>query len=154
MAKREREVEEFDDISTVLHPSPNAKIHAVISLVSPMKQSKSCSCFDGEITDGKACMGVFGFDASVCKKLVEFKASKSALALANCKVKNSRKGEELEVLLSKHTDTLKLKKVFDISEGVSIKVGKEIVFINVTVAYLHHVYYICICSHHKLVIIM
>jgi hypothetical protein len=72
MAKRERKVEEFDDVSRVLHPSLNAKIHAVISSVSPMKQSKSCSCFDGEITDGKACMAVFGLDASVRKKLVEF----------------------------------------------------------------------------------
>ena len=70
-----------------------------------MKQTKSCSCFDGEITDGKACMGVFGFDANVRKKLVEFKASKSALALANCEVKSSWKGEELKVLLIlKHTD--------------------------------------------------
>lgn len=75
MAKREREVEEFEDVSKVLHPSPNAKIHAVVNAVSPMKKSKTCSFFDGEITDGKACMRVFGFDASVRRKLVEFEES-------------------------------------------------------------------------------
>ena len=82
MAKRERE--EFEDVSKVLHPSPNAKIHAVVNAVSPMKKSKTCSFFDGEITDEKVCMRVFGFDGSVCRKLVEFEESKSAVTLENC----------------------------------------------------------------------
>ena len=88
----------------MLHPFPNVKIHAVVNSVSPTKKSQSCSFFDGEITDGKVCMRVLGFDVSVHKKLVEFYVSKSAVALANCEVKSSRKGKELEVLLKKHTD--------------------------------------------------
>ena len=84
----------------MLHPSPNAKIHVGVNSVSPTKKSQSCSFFDGEITDGKVCMHVLGFDASVHKKLVEFYASKSAVALANCELKSSRKGKVLEVLLT------------------------------------------------------
>ena len=38
-------------------------------------------------------MRVFGFDVSVHRKLVEFEATKSAVALAKCEVKNSRKGK-------------------------------------------------------------
>ena len=34
----------------------------------------------------KACMRMFGFDAGVCRKLVEFEESKSAVALATCEV--------------------------------------------------------------------
>ena len=132
MAKREREVEEFKDVSKVLHPSPNAKIHAVVNAVSPMKKSKTCSLFDGEITDGKACMRMFGFDTSVRRKLVEFEEPKSAVTLANCEVKTSRKGEELEVLLSKHTGMSKSEKTFDISGAASKKFGKEIVLSKLT----------------------
>ncbi len=130
MAKREREYDEFEDVSKVSYPSTKAKIHAMVASVSPMKKSKTCSFFDGEITDGKSCMRVFGFDAGVRRKLVSFEESKSAVALANCEVKNSRIGpQELEVLVTKNTDLLKSEKVFDISEG-SIKKsapGKEIV---------------------------
>ena len=132
MAKHEREFEEFEDLSKVSNPSPKAKIHAVVMSVSPMKKSRTCSFFDSEISDGKACMRVFGFDMGVRRKLVELEESKSAVALANCKVKHSRKGQEMEVLLTKHTDLLKSEKVFDISEGATKKFGKEIVLGTLT----------------------
>ena len=60
MAKRERECEEFEEVSAVVHTSPNAKIHGVVTSLSPMEKAKSCSFFDGEISDGKANMRVFG----------------------------------------------------------------------------------------------
>ena len=43
MAKRERECEEFEEVSAVVHTSPNAKIHGVVTSLSPMKKAKSCS---------------------------------------------------------------------------------------------------------------
>ena len=82
--------------------------------------------------NGKACTRVFGFDMSVRRKLMEFEATKSAVALVKCEVKSSRKGEELEVLLKKHTDLLKSQKVFDILEGTTKKLGKERVLSKLT----------------------
>ena len=41
VSKREREVEEFEDVTSVMNPSPSAKIHGVITTVSPMKKGKS-----------------------------------------------------------------------------------------------------------------
>ena len=41
MAKRSSE--EFQEVSEVLCESPNAKIHAEVESLSPMKTSKSCS---------------------------------------------------------------------------------------------------------------
>ena len=49
MAKRVREVEEF--VSGVVDASPNTKIHGVVTSLSPVKKIKSCSYFDGEISD-------------------------------------------------------------------------------------------------------
>ena len=70
MAKRERELEEFDSLSEISHALPNAKVHNVVTSLLPMKKSKTCSYFDGDFTDGKVCMLMFGFDTGVCKKLL------------------------------------------------------------------------------------
>ena len=71
MAKRSV-VEVYEEVSEVVRASPNAKIHAVVQSVSPMKKSKTCSYFDGEVTDGKSTVRVYGFDCGVRRKLVEF----------------------------------------------------------------------------------
>lgn len=97
----------------------------MVSSVSPTKKAKTCSFFDGEITHGKACMREFGFDAGVRKKLLSFEESKSAITLETAK--SFAIGPEMGVLLTKYTDLLRSKKVFDISEGTTTKVGREIV---------------------------
>ena len=56
---------EFEEVSEVSNTSPNARIHGLLAAVSPMKKSKTCSYFNGELTDGKATMCVFGFDSGV-----------------------------------------------------------------------------------------
>ncbi len=40
-----------------------AKIHGVFSSLFPMKKSKTCSYFDGAVTDGKVSMRVFGLNS-------------------------------------------------------------------------------------------
>ena len=64
MAKREREL---DNLSEISHASPNAKVHGVVTSLTPMKKSKTCSYFDGDFTDGKGCMRMFGFDAEFAR---------------------------------------------------------------------------------------
>ena len=120
MAKRSCEELQVSEVSSV---SPNAKIHAVVESLSPMKKSKTCSYFDGQITDGKTTMRVFGFDAGVRRKLVEFEDTKKAVALTNCEVKRSRRGEDLEVLVTKKTEVEKSEKVFEV-ESVSAETKK------------------------------
>ena len=38
--------EEFDDVASVLNPSPNVKIHGIIMTISPVKKDKTCSFFN------------------------------------------------------------------------------------------------------------
>lgn len=98
--KRGREsVEEFEEISGV-HTSPRAKIHGVVNLVSPMKKSKTCPYFDGEFSDGKSTMRLFGFDSGVRRKLLEAEEKNKPVALVNCEVKQSRFSQQLEVRLA------------------------------------------------------
>ena len=89
----EREV----DVSDIVETSANFKIHGVVNSLSPMKKAKNCSYFDGEISDGKARMRLFGFDANVRKRLAD--EEDAAVSLCNCEVKRSRQGDQLEVCL-------------------------------------------------------
>jgi len=85
MAKRSREqLEDFDDVSRVTHSSPNAKLSGVVWSVSPMRPSKTCSYFDGEISDVKSTstMRLFGFDGSVRRKLLARKSSSVCVVLS------------------------------------------------------------------------
>ncbi len=124
MAKRP--LEEFD-VSTVA-VSPNAKVHGVVSCVSPMKRSKTCSYFDGEVTDGKNTMRLFGFDgaAGVRRKLVEFEGKPQAISLSACEVKKARQGDRLEILVGKGTHVEVSDKVFDVGDVADAKLGKKI----------------------------
>ena len=114
----ELELEEFDDLSSVSHTSSCANIHGVLTQLSPMKKSRSSSCsyFDGELSDGKNSMRVFGFESSVQRKLADFykKDLSLSLAVSNCERKRSRNGEHFEVLLKKSSDVEKSPSKFDV----------------------------------------
>ena len=102
--KRVREdIEELGEVSDVAHPSPNAKVHGVVSMVSPMKDSKTCSYFDGELTDGKSSIRLFGFNSIVRRKLLDAEQSSKPIVLVDCEVKKSRRGQELEVSCEGYT---------------------------------------------------
>ena len=65
------------DVSEVAEPSPTMNLHAVMTALSPMKKSKHCAYFDGEVTDGKSSMRIFGFHSEVRKKLAAFEEDKT-----------------------------------------------------------------------------
>jgi hypothetical protein len=64
MSKRPHKETEFDNIEQVTSPSGNAKLHGVIMALSPIKTSGTTGYFDGEITDGKKKMRLYGFDSA------------------------------------------------------------------------------------------
>ena len=91
-------------ISAINKTSPCAKVNGIMKAISPMKKAKTCSYFDGKITDGKATLRVFGFDAGVRCKLVELEKNNEPVQLTNCKIQKSR-----QVLVPKNCDLLKCK---------------------------------------------
>ena len=138
MAKRS--LDEYEDVSEVVQPSPKAKIRCVVTSLSPIRPSKTCSFFEGEVTDGKGKMRVFGFDSRVRRRLVDFQATKETVAMRNCEVKHGRKTEGLEILVTKQTKFEKCEKVFDVGstcgkpEVTALnELSKLVVFQRVTV---------------------
>ena len=80
-------------VSNVNKTSPCAKVNSVVKAISPMKKAKTCSYVDGKITDGKAKLRVFGFDAGVRRKLVELEKNNEPVQLTNCEIQKSRHEE-------------------------------------------------------------
>ena len=83
---------DFDTLAGICNPTANAKVTGVITSLSPIKGN--IPYFDGEISDGKASIRLFGFDSSVKMKLMD---------LSHFEVKRSRMGQNMEILLNSTT---------------------------------------------------
>ena len=127
MAKCKIEVTEFDDVSSVDAPSSNAKIHGVLTALSPMKKSRTCKYFDREITDGKNNMRLFGFHSAegIRSKLQEFEGKNTTISLSKCEVKRSRQGTTLEIFLRKDS-RVDVSQEFDVSALANVMYGQTI----------------------------
>ena len=104
----------FEDVSELTDTSPNAKVQGVLTRLSPMKKTSTCSYFDGQLSDGNTAVRVFGFDAGVRRKLLDFEERKQGITLSNCEIKRSRRGNELEILVNKRTEIAESEKVFKV----------------------------------------
>ena len=104
-----RSYDEFKDVSEVDHEAKHAKVHGIVASLSPMKESTSglSNFFDGQLTDGKTNLRLVGFDTSHQQRLAGFHEKNEPVALVNCKVKSSKWGSELEIIMGKHTQMQK-----------------------------------------------
>ena len=71
MAKRKSDSDKDDALllSDILESSPKAKVQCLVTVLSDMKKSRDTSYFDGEISDGKTSMRVYGYNEDVRRKL-------------------------------------------------------------------------------------
>ena len=96
MAKRS--LEEYDDLSLVTTPTKAAKLHGVLTDISPMKQGKY---FEGRIADTQASLRLVGFDPNVQQQLLTKYDKKEAVTIQNCMLQKSKYSDEIEVLVTK-----------------------------------------------------
>lgn len=80
----------------------SANIHGIPRNLSPVKQGKKASYFDGEMSDGSCRIRFVGFKAEHRRRLLPFTEKDEPVELQNCHIKRSRQGHKMEVLL-KHT---------------------------------------------------
>ena len=106
MAAKEIKQQEFPSLEAA-NTSDNAKIHGVVSSLSPMKKGKAANFFEATITDGKAEMRVVGFQGSHRKRLADFQENSQTVSLENCKIKKARQSDDMEVLLKSSTTVRK-----------------------------------------------
>ena len=97
--KRSLDESEFDvsDMQVTKH----ARIHGVMTEISPMKDSKNgkSKYFNGKICDGKTSARFVCFDKKMHEKLSNITEKKQPLVLSNCEVKESKYSTGLEVVV-------------------------------------------------------
>ncbi len=100
--KRERspDLEKFRDVTAVMHASPNAKVHGVVTRLSPMKKRKKSEYFNGELSNGKTKMS---FEAAVQRRLAGFHEQGAAVSLERCAVKPARDGKKFKLMVKSQT---------------------------------------------------
>ena len=82
--------------------------------------------FDGEISDAKASIRLFGFDSSVKRKLDEVDGP---VTLSHCEVKRSRMGQNMEILLNSTTQIQQANK--EVTVNTELNVPQDINISNI-----------------------
>lgn len=96
--------------------SKRARVHGVMTKLSPMKSSTSgkSKYFSGELTDGGAKVRFVGFDSKLHERMSRFHEKKEAIALSNCEVKEGKYSSGLEVVVRGSSELMASPKKFDV----------------------------------------
>lgn len=101
--KRSRSIDVSEDEFGVgeLHESKSAKVHGVMTSLSPIKASTSgkTKYFHGELTDGQNRVRFVGFDTKMHQRLSDFHETKKPVLLSHCEVKQGKYSSDLEVVV-------------------------------------------------------
>ena len=118
---KKRSVETDDEFEVgEMRISKSAKIHGVMTSISPMKLSGSGTSkyFHGHITDGYKKVRFVGFDAKMHQKLSDFHQTKEPVALSNCAVKEGKYSSELEVVVRNITELHTSPRKFNVESSI------------------------------------
>uniref|UniRef100_A0A1X7U0H2 Uncharacterized protein n=1 Tax=Amphimedon queenslandica TaxID=400682 RepID=A0A1X7U0H2_AMPQE len=100
-----RKRQHFESLSYTKKDGYNAKFHAAIEFLSPMKKSTTGNeYYPGKVTDGESSFKIAGFDSKSCTKLSAISAAKSPVHLTNYEVKKSNYNDILEVIVRPTTE--------------------------------------------------
>ena len=78
---------------------PSARVHGVLTSISPVKKGRKQNYFEGKLSDGSSKVRFVGFDSKQQKSMSELLTKKRAIEIKNCEFKSSRRGDEMEILL-------------------------------------------------------
>ena len=123
--KRSGEEIEFD--VSDMHVAKHAKVHGVMTEISPMKESRKGSKYsNGTISDGKTSACFVCFDKKMYEKLSSISAIKKSLVASNCEVKESDYVSGLEVVRNT-SEVRSSRKIVQVSEDMFVKARESVI---------------------------
>ena len=111
---RKRTIEEVEKLQDLDKPLKNASVHGLVTSLSPIKKGRTCSYFDGTLTDGSDKIRFVGFGGSQQRKMSDYKERSLTINLDDCEVKPARRGSKMEIMLKGSTTLTNSPKKFDI----------------------------------------
>ena len=97
-------IDEFDQLGEIAVPSKAAKVHGVLTSLSPMKVNPGkVGYFEGKLADETCSLRIVGFNTSQQRQLSTNHDQHNSITLNNCEIQKSKYGEQMEVLLKSST---------------------------------------------------
>ncbi len=106
---------EYEDLSNIESPENNAKVHGVVTSLSPIKPNAKRPYFHGYISNGSTKMRFVGFNSAKEKLIEDHSKQKEPVVLSNCSIKSSRFADGLELIIGDNTTVTKSPVTFDIT---------------------------------------
>ena len=111
---RKRTIEEVEKLQDLDKPLKNASVHGIVTSLSPIKKGRTCSYFDGTLTDSSDKIRFVGFGGSQQRIMSDYKERSLTINLDDCEVKPARRGSKMEIMLKGSTTLTNSPKKFDI----------------------------------------
>ena len=124
--KRSVEDAEFD--ISEMHAAKHAKVHGVMTSLSPMKESKKGSkYFIGSLSDGKSSARFVCFDKKLHETLSCMGDKKQPMMMSNCEVKESTYSSGLEVVVRNSSEVHMSPRKMEVPDSVFCKPRENVV---------------------------
>ncbi len=98
MASRKRLFDEFEDLESATKQTKSAKVHGLLTSLSPKKDGKY---FVGSIADGTTSMRLVGFNAMQQRELAAQHDQKKPVVLVDCTIQESKFSDSMEILVTR-----------------------------------------------------
>lgn len=105
---------EYEDLSTIDSPDSSAKVHGVVTSLSPIKLNARRPYFEGYLSNGPTRIRFVGFNGDKEKMIENFSKKKEPVLLNNCSIKSNRSADGLELVIGDYTTVTKSPLAFDI----------------------------------------
>ena len=103
MAAWKRLFDEVDNFDSIDKPVSSAKIHCIVTSLSPVTKGCKSVYFDGTVSDGASNMRLVGFNSKQQKQMEDFMSKRQPVQLTNFEIKQARRGNKMEILLKANT---------------------------------------------------
>ncbi|SMN02645.1 hypothetical protein SPONN_1545 [uncultured Candidatus Thioglobus sp.] len=103
---RKRLFDEIDTLDSLSSPMKSAKIHGIVTTLSPMKSGPKMSYFEGKLADDKASIRLVGFNKAQHHELEAHCKEGDMVTFENCQIQKSKYNDNMEVLLKQSSKVL------------------------------------------------
>lgn len=126
---RKEPMSEFQDLASIGEESPTAKVHRIVTGLSPIKPSSGKPFLEGTFSDCGRSLRLVGFNSEQQKKLATFQDNEEPVALTNCSLTRGKWGDDLEIIVKDSTTVMKSPKKYTldgVKKNVEVKVSVDI----------------------------
>jgi len=103
MAAQKCLFDKVDNFDSIHKPISSANIHCIVTSLSAVTKGWKNVYFNGTVSDGASNIRLVGFNSKQQKLMEDFMSKRQPIQLSDCKIKQARRGDKMEILLKANT---------------------------------------------------